>query len=213
MLFPFCMGVAQLAPRKTFPPWSTKSEEMRLKSPLSMHCEEKDFVLKSHDVLKITPVCKVSSGIRRNLFSGMWSRYFEWQIPHFRGRAEKTRQLVSSVKKFNLLLVMVLEKKAKCLAKQFLSPQPASRKGKLVEQSGCRELQSGPWHLQAAKLLCFPSCCPSLCSLPTYTHSCSLPRRPWCPPMSKTIWGTQPHGAVASVAPATGTRAVYKILL
>lgn len=153
----------------------------------------------SHEVLKIIPVCKVtvSPGIRKNLFNGMWSKSFKWWIPNLRSRAEITKQLVSSVKKFKLLLVMVLEKKLekkpKCLAKQFPSPQPAGTKGKLVEQSGCRELQSGPWYLQAAKLLCFPSCCPSPCSLPTYTHSCSLPGRPWCPPMSKNLRNAAPQ--------------------
>lgn len=100
----------------------------------------------------------------------MWSRCLKWKIPNLRGRAEITKQLVSSVKKFNLLLVVVLGKKVKCLAKQLPSHQPAGTKGKLVDQSGFRELQSGPWHLQAAKLLCFPSCCPSPCSLPTNTQ-------------------------------------------
>lgn len=75
---------------------------------------------------------------------GMCSGYFKWQIPNLRGRAEIPKQLVSSVKKFNLLLLMVLGKKVKCLAKQLPSPQPAGMKGKLVEQSGFRELQSGP---------------------------------------------------------------------
>lgn len=142
----------------------------------------------------------------------MCSGYFKWQIPNLRGRAEIPKQLVSSVKKFNLLLLMVLGKKVKCLAKQLPSPQPAGMKGKLVEQSGFRELQSGPWHLQAAKLLRFPSCCPSPCSLPTYTHSCSLPRQPWCPPVSKNVRNAAPW-CWASAVPATGTRAVYKIPL
>lgn len=123
----------------------------------------------------------------------MWSRYFKWQIPNLRGQAEIIKQLILSVKKFNLLLLMVLGKKVKCLAKQLPSPQPAGTKGKFVEQSGFRELQSGPWHLQAAKLLRFPSCCPSPCSLPTYTHSCSLPRQPWCPPVSKNVRNAAPQ--------------------
>lgn len=81
----------------------------------------------------------------------MWNRwYFMWQIPNLRVRAEIIKQLVSSVKEFNLLLVVVLRKKVECLAKQLPSSQPAGTEGKLVEQSGFRELQSGPWHLQTA---------------------------------------------------------------
>lgn len=67
-----------------------------------------------------------------------------WQIPNLRVRAEIIKQLVSSVKEFNLLLVVVLRKKVECLAKQLPSSQPAGTEGKLVEQSGFRELQSGP---------------------------------------------------------------------
>ena len=138
----------------------------------------------------------VSPVITKDLFIEMletWSKYFKRQTLDLRGRAEISKQFVSSGKKCNLLLVMVLGKKAKCPAKQYPSSQPAGRRGKLIKQSGRREPQLGSWHLQAAKLISFPSPCPSPCSLPTYTHSCSLPGRPWCQPMSKNFRNAAPQ--------------------
>lgn len=126
----------------------------------------------------------------KDLFIGMLemrSKYFKWQTLGLRGRAEITKQFVLSGEKCNLLLVMILGKKTKCLAKQFPSSRPAGWRGKPVGQSGRTELQLGSWHLQAAKLRGFPSPCPSPCSLPTYTNSCSLPGRPWWQPVSKNV--------------------------
>lgn len=82
---------------------------------------------------------------------------------------------------------MVLGKKTECLAKQSPPISASWRTGKPVGQSGRRELQLGLWHLQAAKLWSFSSPCPSPCSLPTYTNSCSLPGRPWWQPESKNV--------------------------
>ena len=108
------------------------------------------------------------------------------QTPDLRGRAEITKQSVSSGKKWNFLQVMVLGKKAKCLTKQYRSSWPTRSKGR-------REPQFGSWHLQAAKLVGFPSPCLSPCSLPTCTHSCSLPGWPWCQPMSKNFRNAAPQ--------------------
>lgn len=113
------------------------------------------------------------------------------QAADLRGRAEITKQSVSLGKKCNLLLVMVPGEKAKCPAKQPPVSRPAGRRGRVVEESGHRELQSISWHLQAAKLVSFPSPCPSPCSLPTYTHSCSLPRQGQ--PMSKNSRNAAPQ--------------------
>lgn len=121
---------------------------------------------------------------------GNMKQIFKQQTPDLRGGAEITKRFVSPGKKCNLLLVMVVGKKAKCLAKQSPSSRPAGRRGKLVKQPGHREPQSGSWHLQAAKLVSFPSPCPSPCSLPTYIRSCSLPGQPWCQPTSKNFMNT-----------------------
>lgn len=66
------MGVAQLALVKMFLPYATKTEG-RLQSHLGMHLGKKICFLKSHEVLKLIPVCSVTASpvIMKDLFIGM----------------------------------------------------------------------------------------------------------------------------------------------